>query len=147
MEDLFLNMKNKSNERGLFTPSWWFPNWNQYGMLKLIVVNQEGTFIDGLKISEVSTKDIMIYHARPYEEIIGDPLYDPNRHARKLTVLKQQVLHSPKSLLFPNHSLEWSKAPEPSLISKEFLIGQYRDLKSSSRHQLFLPRHNNKFLM
>lgn len=25
-------------------------------------------------------KDLVIYHARPYEEIEGDPLYDPNRH-------------------------------------------------------------------
>lgn len=25
--------------------------------------------------------DIMIYHARPYEQISGNPLYDPNRHA------------------------------------------------------------------
>lgn len=24
---------------------------------------------------------LMLYHARPYDEIIGDPLYDPNRHA------------------------------------------------------------------
>lgn len=26
-------------------------------------------------------QDIMIYHARQYDEITGDPLYDPNRHA------------------------------------------------------------------
>ncbi len=26
-------------------------------------------------------KACMAYHARPYDEIIGDPLYDPNRHA------------------------------------------------------------------
>jgi GH43 family beta-xylosidase len=32
-------------------------------------------------------KDVMIYHARPYEEIVGNPLYDPNRHARILEVL------------------------------------------------------------
>lgn len=25
-------------------------------------------------------KDVMVYHARQYDEIIGDPLYDPNRH-------------------------------------------------------------------
>lgn len=31
-------------------------------------------------------KDVMIYHARPYEEIVGNPLYDPNRHARILEV-------------------------------------------------------------
>lgn len=40
--------------RGIFTPDWWFPNWNQYGLLKRLVINRRGTFIDGLKISEVS---------------------------------------------------------------------------------------------
>lgn len=40
---------------GMFTPDWWPPNWNQYGLLKLIVINRKGTFIDGLKISDVST--------------------------------------------------------------------------------------------
>ncbi len=40
--------------QGIFTPDWWFPNWNQYGLLKLIVINRYGTFIDGLKISDVS---------------------------------------------------------------------------------------------
>lgn len=27
-------------------------------------------------------EDILIYHARDYKEIIGDPLHDPNRHTR-----------------------------------------------------------------
>lgn len=39
---------------GIFTPDWWFPNWNQYGLLKLLVINRKGTFIDGLKISDVT---------------------------------------------------------------------------------------------
>ena len=30
--------------------------------------------------------DVCVYHARPYEEIKGNPLYDPNRHARVLRV-------------------------------------------------------------
>ncbi len=38
--------------RGIFTPDWWFPNWNQYGLLKMIEINKKGTFMDGLKISE-----------------------------------------------------------------------------------------------
>ena len=42
------------DSRGLFTPDWWFPNWNQYGLLKLLVINREGTFIDGLQISDVT---------------------------------------------------------------------------------------------
>ena len=40
---------------GMFTPQWWPQNWNQYGLLKLLVVNDYGTYIDGLKISDVST--------------------------------------------------------------------------------------------
>ena len=40
--------------RGIFTPGWWFPNWNQYGLLKMLVVNRRGTFIDGMKISDVN---------------------------------------------------------------------------------------------
>ena len=27
-------------------------------------------------------RDILVYHARDYKEIVGDPLYDPNRHTR-----------------------------------------------------------------
>ncbi len=42
---------------GIFTPDWWFPNWNQYGLLKLIVINKHGTFIDGLKISDVTINE------------------------------------------------------------------------------------------
>ncbi len=40
--------------KGLFTPDWWPQNWNQYGLLKLLVINRKGTFIDGLKISDVT---------------------------------------------------------------------------------------------
>lgn len=42
---------------GIFTPDWWYPNWNQYGLLKLIVINKHGTFIDGLKISNATISD------------------------------------------------------------------------------------------
>ena len=48
------------NVRGMFTPDWWFPNWNQYGLLKMLVVNKSGTFIDGLKISEVNTNQLAL---------------------------------------------------------------------------------------
>ena len=40
--------------QGIFTPDWWFLNWNQYGLLKMIVINKKGTFVDGLKISNVT---------------------------------------------------------------------------------------------
>ena len=46
--------------RGMLTPDWWPPNWNQYGLLKLLVVNHRGTYIDGLKISDVTTNTLKL---------------------------------------------------------------------------------------
>ena len=43
---------------GLFTPGWWPQNWNQYGLLKLLVINKKGTFIDGIKISNVTINNL-----------------------------------------------------------------------------------------
>lgn len=40
--------------RGFFTPGWWFSGWNQYGLLKMLAINRRGTFVDGLKISDVT---------------------------------------------------------------------------------------------
>ena len=48
--------------KGLYTPDWWFPNWNQYGLLKLLTVNNEGTYIDGKKISGVKISDFNLNH-------------------------------------------------------------------------------------
>ena len=52
------------NVRGIFTPDWWYPNWNQYGLLKILVINKRGTFIDGLQVSDVSINDFDFdYHS------------------------------------------------------------------------------------
>jgi predicted transcriptional regulator len=40
--------------KGVFTPDWWFKGWNQYGMLKRLVIGHNGTYIDGCKISDVT---------------------------------------------------------------------------------------------
>lgn len=45
---------------GMFTPDWWFPNWNQYGLLKMLVIDRHGTYIDGLKISDVTTAQLAL---------------------------------------------------------------------------------------
>ncbi len=42
--------------RGIFTPDWWYDNWNQYGLLKVLTIDKNGTYIDGLKISDVNIK-------------------------------------------------------------------------------------------
>ena len=35
--------------RGIFTPDWWLPNWNQYGLLKMLVINREWHFCGWIK--------------------------------------------------------------------------------------------------
>jgi len=37
-------------------------------------------------VAEDGVTPLSIYHARDYEKIVGDPLYDPNRHARVMVV-------------------------------------------------------------
>lgn len=46
------------DSKGILTPIWWNPNWNQYGLLKLLSINSFGTFIDGIKISDVTLEDL-----------------------------------------------------------------------------------------
>lgn len=45
---------------GIYTPTWFSRNWNQHGQLKFLSVDDTGTYIDGLKRSEVSLKDLKI---------------------------------------------------------------------------------------
>ena len=40
--------------KGIYTPSWWPETWNQYGLLKLLMINREGCYMDGNKISDLS---------------------------------------------------------------------------------------------
>lgn len=48
--------------KGLLSPSWWPEPLNQYGLLKTLIVNSEGTFIDGMnnRISKVTIEDLHI---------------------------------------------------------------------------------------
>ena len=46
--------------RGIFTPEWWYDNWGQYGILKVLVINSEGTFMDGEPVSDVTIEDFQL---------------------------------------------------------------------------------------
>jgi GH43 family beta-xylosidase len=43
---------------------------------------QYGPGHNSFTVAEDGVTDVMVYHARDYKDIVGDPLYDPNRHAR-----------------------------------------------------------------
>ncbi len=45
--------------RGILSPDWWPPMLNQYGLLKTLIINSQGTFIDGTnQISSVTIDDL-----------------------------------------------------------------------------------------
>lgn len=44
--------------------------------------SQYGPGHNSFTVSEDGALDLLVYHARSYKEIGGDPLYDPNRHTR-----------------------------------------------------------------
>ena len=46
------------DKRGVYTPDWWKLKGSQYGKLKSWRVNGDGTYVDGVKISPVSLKDL-----------------------------------------------------------------------------------------
>lgn len=46
------------NIRGRYTPEWWSITSNQYGLMKNLVVNHLGTFIDSIQISGVTIDEL-----------------------------------------------------------------------------------------
>lgn len=46
------------DRRGQFTPAWWSEDINQYGLLKVIRIEQDGTYIDGIRMSNVGLQAI-----------------------------------------------------------------------------------------
>lgn len=47
--------------KGYISPYWWPDTLNQYGLLKTLIINSEGTFIDGaMKISSTTVEDLKI---------------------------------------------------------------------------------------
>lgn len=54
-------------KRGLYNPDWWLYGVNQHGMLKPLVINREGAFIDGQRAGDYTLDDLNI---RPGSEML-----------------------------------------------------------------------------
>lgn len=46
-------------QRGVYTPAWWNMG-TQYGLLKTLSVREDGTFLDGVRLSGVTARDLSI---------------------------------------------------------------------------------------
>lgn len=51
-------------ERGALTPDWW-EEWNsQYGLLKMWKVTAEGSYVDGIRVSDVTLDDVRLVNGQ-----------------------------------------------------------------------------------
>ncbi len=48
------------DRRGKYTPDWWKLEGSQYGLLKHFLVTKEGTFIDGMKVSDITIDQLQL---------------------------------------------------------------------------------------
>jgi predicted transcriptional regulator len=47
-------------ERGRLNPSWWQDRYSQFGLLKNWTVDEDGSFIDGVKLSNITIHDLQL---------------------------------------------------------------------------------------
>jgi predicted transcriptional regulator len=59
------------DKRGVYTPDWWKLKGSQYGKLKSWRVTEAGSFVDGVKVSPVSLKDLGLDEHRSIRLRIG----------------------------------------------------------------------------
>lgn len=60
-------------------------SWHKSGQPVFATSEANGQYGPGhnsFTVSEDGTQDLLVYHARNYKKITGDPLYDPYRHTR-----------------------------------------------------------------
>jgi len=69
---------------GIYTPDWWNPNWNQYGLLKFLSINETGTYIDGVKLSDITLSDLNICHGSTIKFKMS--ALDEGEHSGGLTI-------------------------------------------------------------
>ena len=76
-----MGLLTASEGANLLNPASWVKN-SQPVLRSNDATSQYGPGHNSWTTSEDGQSDILVYHARPYKNISGDPLYDPNRHTR-----------------------------------------------------------------
>ena len=46
------------DRNGRYTPKWWFKNFPQYGIMKVLTINETGTYLDGLFLSATTIHNL-----------------------------------------------------------------------------------------
>ena len=87
--------------QGIYNPPWWFRNWNQHGLYKLLSINSQGTFMDGARISDTGIGDLRIRPGRAISFRIEVP--EDARHAGGATLFGKGFGNYPQDLRMRMH--------------------------------------------
>lgn len=84
-------------KRGVLTPEWW-PS-NQYGLLKTVRVTQEGTFLDDVKMSDVTAEQILMQSTDGYWSIRFE-IPEDAEHVGGISLFGQKFGNHAQDILF-----------------------------------------------
>lgn len=80
-ENYCMGLLSADETSDVMNPLSW-SKWTEPVFKTCLETGQYGPGHNSFTVSEDGSKDILVYHARTYTNIVGDPLYDPNRHTR-----------------------------------------------------------------
>lgn len=83
--------------QGSLTPEWWMNWYSQYGLLKVWQVTREGSFIDGVRISDVTLDDLAVDRGRRIDVRIG--VKEDARNAGGLNLFGRKFGNYPQDLV------------------------------------------------
>lgn len=82
--------------RGVLTPDWWDDRNSQFGLLKEWRVTDEATFVDGVRVSDVTLADLAIEGRRTIDVRIG--VADDARYVGGINLFGRQFGNYPEDL-------------------------------------------------
>ncbi|MEW4368552.1 ArsR/SmtB family transcription factor [Paenibacillus kandeliae] len=101
------------DKRGKYNPPWWPDIVNQYGLLKHLQVTREGTYMDGIKISEVDLDQVNV---RDRQWSLRIAVETTSEHVGGLTLFGRGFGNYNQDIVF---RLYYDKIVRPSLQQAE----------------------------
>ena len=65
--------------RGTCTPNWWPRDCNQFGVEKTLTVNDKGSFLDGVRVSDITLGDLGLRYGESIRYRLSAPDSGPNQ--------------------------------------------------------------------
>jgi predicted transcriptional regulator len=94
-------------ERGALTPGWWDSQNSQYGLLKVWKVTSHGSFVDGVRVSNVVLKDLSFKSGKPIPVRIG--IKEDARNVGGMNLFGSKFGNYPQDIILRQH---FKRAPK-----------------------------------